>query len=179
MPDPNKKTGLEEDEMIKTVPSILAVLFLSAFITENSFGAGYGAVDSLEAYNMVSASPKNTFIIDVRSQAEYVFVGHPDLPNGAPNIPLRFWPGWKTNTEFVKKVEGRYGKDDTIITICRSGGRAEEAARLLAGAGFTNVYYMKDSFEGPTDKEGHRSIGGWKVNGLPYTYELDPGLVYK
>ncbi len=136
-------------------------------------------VTSLEAYRMVVANPDGTFIVDVRTTAEYEFVGHPDLPNGVPNIPIKFYPTWEVNRDFVRKVKERYKKDDTIITMCRSGPRALQAARLLMEAGFSNVYYMTDSFEGEKDPNGHRTVNGWKVNGLPYTYSLDEDLVYK
>ena len=59
----------------------------------------------------------------------------------------------------------------------RQKGKA--AAELLLEAGFKEVYYMADSFEGPKDEKGHRAVSGWKVNGLPYTYKLVDNLVYK
>ncbi|MBE9536756.1 MAG: hypothetical protein IMF07_06200, partial [Proteobacteria bacterium] len=111
-------------------------------------------IDSKESYKMVMKSPKNTFIVDIRTRAEYEFVGHPDLPNGVPNIPLKFYPGWDTNANFVKDVEERYSKDTTLIMLCRSGGRAKVAAMVLLNAGFKKVLYMADSFEGSKDKKG-------------------------
>ncbi len=137
------------------------------------------AVDSRTAYRMVLDDPEHTYIIDVRSRAEYEFVGHPDLPNGVPNIPFKFYPGWRPNTHFVEDVARRFAKDDVLITMCRSGKRARAAARLLLAKGFKHVYYMSDSFEGPKDAQGHRTVGGWKVNGLPYTYRLDENLIYQ
>ena len=136
-------------------------------------------IDSKESYKMVMENPKDTFIVDVRTRAEYEFVGHPDLPNGVPNIPLKFYPGWKMNANFVKNVEARYPKDVTLIMLCRSGKRAEKAGKLLLDAGFKKVLYMADSFEGSKDEKGHRTVSGWKVNGLPYTYKLDEKLRYK
>ena len=50
-------------------------------------------------------SPPDTFMIDVRTRAEYLFVGHPDIPDGVPNIPLKFYPSRETNKYFVKDVE--------------------------------------------------------------------------
>jgi rhodanese-related sulfurtransferase len=149
-----------------------------------SYGAGALPIEATKAYEMVTANPGNTFILDVRTRAEYEFVGHPDVPGGAANIPLIFYsasPGepWKRNNNFVSDVLKRYEKSLAIIIICRSGPRAKAAARLLTEAGFGSVYYMTDSFEGPKDENGHRTIGGWKTNGLPYTYRLDKGLVYK
>ncbi len=136
-------------------------------------------VDSRTAYRMVLDDPAHTYIIDVRTRAEYEFVGHPDLPNGAPNIPFKFYPGWRPNTHFVADVAKRFSKDEVLIAMCRSGKRARAAARQLLEHGFKQVYYMTDSFEGPKDAQGHRTVGGWKVNGLPYTYRLDEALVYK
>jgi len=136
-------------------------------------------IDSRNAYEIVLKSPSNTFIIDVRTRAEYQFVGHPDLPNGVPNIPLKFYPSWEINKDFVKNVEERYKKDDILITICRSGKRAKRAAKLLLDAGYKKSFYMTDSFEGSKDANGHRTVNGWKVNALPYTYTLDEQLVYK
>ncbi len=156
-----------------------AFLLLLIFVAPAIAGSAPAGIDSVNAYNMVTASPENTFIVDVRTRAEYHFVGHPELPNGVPNIPLKFYPSWEMNKDFVGKVSERYKKEDTIITICRSGKRAKVAAKLLIDAGFESVYYMTDSFEGSKDEKGHRTVDGWKVNGLPYTYELKEGLVYK
>ena len=157
----------------------LAAFFLLASSTL-SFGAeGPLGVESKESYAMVMKSPADTFIIDVRTRAEYEFVGHPDLPNGVPNIPYKFYPSWELNIDFVAMVEERYKLDDKLIIICRRGVRAEAAAWLLLKAGFKSVFFMTDSFEGPKGKEGLRNVSGWKVNGLPYTYELRDELIYK
>jgi rhodanese-related sulfurtransferase len=166
--------------MKKIQISLIALSLLVLFLSTPSFGASEPqGVDSKKSYEMVIKSPTNTFIIDVRSAAEYEFVGHPDLPNGVPNIPYRFYPSWEINKDFVKKVKERYKKDDTIITLCRSGKRAKSAGKLLLDSGFVKVFYMTDSFEGPKDENGHRSVSGWKVNGLPYTYDLMDDLIYK
>lgn len=159
---------------------LLSFSILLLIFSAQSFAANEpDGVDSLKSYDMVMKSPSDTFIIDVRSRAEYEFVGHPDLPNGVPNIPLKFYPSWEFNEDFVSKVAERYKKDDVIIVICRSGKRAQTAASLLMEAGFEKVFYMTDSFEGPKDNKGHRTVSGWKVNGLPYTYKLKQDLIYK
>ena len=149
---------------------IISTIFLFVFFSLTYAGIELQGIDSMESYKMVMDTPSNTFIIDVRTKAEYEFVGHPDLPNGVPNIPYKFYPSWEINKNFVKTVEEHYKKDDTIIIMCRSGIRAKVAAKILIEAGFKNVFYMTDSFEGPKDKKGHRTVSGWKVNGLPYTY---------
>lgn len=158
--------------------SLLMLVFPASPFAADSSPDG-GPIDSRQAYDMVMQSPSDTFIIDVRTMAEYEFVGHPDLPNGVANIPLKFYPSWEINKDFVKKAEARYKKNDTVITICRSGKRAEDAMRLLVEAGFKKVYYITDSFEGRTDAKGLRTVDGWKVYGLPYTYELKDDLIYR
>ena len=39
---------------------------------------------------------------------------------------------------------------DTIVAMCRSGGRSAFAINMLAKAGFVNVYNIIDGFEGDT-----------------------------
>lgn len=159
------------------MPVVILVMLMSGGIVHAAQEPPQG-VDSRAAYEMVLKDLDNTFVVDVRTRAEYEFVGHPDLPNGAPNIPIRFYPGWKANERFVDDVAARFNKDQILITMCRSGVRAKKAAQLLREAGFKKVYYMTDSFEGAKDAKGHRTVNGWKVNGLPYTYDLDARLVY-
>jgi hypothetical protein len=38
---------------------------------------------------------------------------------------------------------------DTLLVMCRSGGRSATAVNLLASAGFRNVYNMTARFYGP------------------------------
>jgi len=74
--------------------------------------------------------------------------------------------------------------DDTILTMCRSGGRSAMAAEQLAQAGYQNVYNIIDGMEGDTvnDPEsayhGKRMRNGWKNAGMPWTFDLDPALVW-
>ena len=70
--------------------------------------------------------------------------------------------------------------DDTLMVMCRSGGRGAMAVNMLAKAGFKNVYNITDGMEGDTVKDpesvfrGQRLVNGWKNSGLPWTYEIDP-----
>jgi rhodanese-related sulfurtransferase len=58
------------------------------------------------------------------------------------------------------------------------------AVNQLAQAGYQNVYNIIDGMEGDTvnDPEstyhGKRMKNGWKNAGLPWTYDLDPALVW-
>ena len=80
-----------------------------------------GDVTPLEAYRMVQKDPQRTFLVDVRTRAEYQFVGHAD---GACNIPFMFLTngvgekGYKLvpNPNFVKDLLARFHpKTDTLI----------------------------------------------------------------
>ena len=68
--------------------------------------------------------------------------------------------------------------------MCRSGGRSAFAVNMLSKAGFKNVYNIIDGFEGDKVKNpnsyfnGKRLVNGWKNSGAPWTYDLDPKLMY-
>ena len=72
------------------------------------------------------------------------------------------------------------GPDDTLMVMCRSGGRSAIAVNLLAQAGFRNVYQIIDGMEGDSVDDpdsvfqGQRLVNGWKNSGLPWTYKIDP-----
>lgn len=131
-----------------------------------------------EAYEM--AKKPSSYLIDVRSIAEYVFIGHPEM---AYNIPLSFWSekdqAFLTNDTFVEDLTALFKKDDVLISICRSGGRSLSAAKKIVQAGYLNVYNLTEGFEGAKNENGYRTISGWKNSGVPYTYNLDEKLVYK
>jgi rhodanese-related sulfurtransferase len=73
-------------------------------------------VSSEEAFAMVKKP--DTFLIDVRSVAEYVFVGHPAM---AYNIPLMFWnetrAKMENNSAFPQDLQDRFQKNDRLIFI--------------------------------------------------------------
>ena len=50
--------------------------------------------------------------------------------------------------DFLARVRQVATPDDTLMVMCRSGGRAAMAINLLAQAGFKNVYNIVDGMEG-------------------------------
>jgi len=130
-----------------------------------------------EALEMTKTA--GTYLVDVRSIAEYYLIGH---PLDAVNIPLTFWnektQSLEPNDNFIKDIQERFKTTDVLIFICRSGGRSLKAAEEAFQAGFSKVYSVKEGFEGEKDANGLRTLGGWKNKGLPYTYEINPNLVY-
>ncbi len=169
--------------------TLCAALLWAADIPESkktTLGLYVNARDAFSKWNM---DKENVRVLDVRTQGEYLFVGHAPM---AVNIPLKFLVGvndegkplLKQNENFVEEVKARFSATDTILIMCRSGGRSAAAVNLLAQHGFINVYTIYDGFEGDVlDKEdsynhGKRLLNGWKNSGAPWTYDVDVDLVY-
>ncbi|MFO7461227.1 MAG: rhodanese-like domain-containing protein [Desulfatiglandales bacterium] len=112
---------------------------------------------SIEAYDMLNTVP-DTYLIDIRSQAEYQFVGH---PSKAYNFPYMFLtgqfnkdadkPGYMLtkNKAFLDQVGKAFKKTDNLLILGRDGSISSQAAKELTGAGFKNVFDVEDGFEGP------------------------------
>ncbi|MFC2166325.1 rhodanese-like domain-containing protein [Acidobacteriota bacterium] len=159
---------------MKKIAFVMALVWIGCL---SCFAEPVKNVSSEEAFEMVRQP--DTFLIDVRSVAEYVFVGHPEM---AYNIPLMFWnetgANMESNSEFVQDLEGRFQKSARLIFICRSGGRSASAARMAQKAGFTEVFNIEKGFEGEKNSDGYRTVNGWKNSRLPYTYSLKSKLRY-
>jgi len=112
-------------------------------------------------------------LVDVRTDAEWNFVGIPDLsPAGKQTvlIPWQQYPTMQRNEQFEEHLrKAGFTPDHHIYFICRSGVRSMSAAQAARAAGFPHVYNVADGFEGPVDTDGHRgSAAGWKADGLPW-----------
>ena len=124
-----------------------------------------GALTPPEAAQLLVALP-NTVLVDVRSAAEWQFVG--TVPNSV-RIELKTWPGMQANPNFLAQLQQQVPAEATVLFMCRSGVRSDEAARLAGSAGYGTVYNVLEGFEGDKDADGHRgNIGGWKGHGLPW-----------
>ena len=106
-------------------------------------------------------------LVDVRTQMEHAYVGH---PIGAVHIPWKEAPGWEINPNFVADVKNLVLNNDApILLLCRSGQRSLSAAKALEDAGYTHPINIIDGFEGPLDPQNHRgNLGGWRYCGLPW-----------
>ena len=118
-------------------------------------------ISAIEAYHMLVTQP-NTYLIDVRTRAEYQLIGHACYyKNGkmyqAYNFPVKFWTGKvgkrfkygkSLNKNFVNEISKKFKKTDKLIIYCRSGDRSVIASDLLTDAGFKYVYNIKYGFEG-------------------------------
>ncbi len=161
-------------EVKKIILTLVCVFVLIGYIHSQEITE----LSPQEAYEL--AKEPSSYLIDVRSIAEYVFVGHPEM---AYNIPSSFWneeeQGFLTNDTFIENLTALFKKSDILIFLCRSGGRSLRAANRVAQAGYRKVYNLTQGFEGAKDENGYRTTGGWKNSGVPYTYNLDKELVYK
>jgi rhodanese-related sulfurtransferase len=127
-----------------------------------------------EAWQLMQKEPR-AVLVDVRSDMEFLFVGH---PVGAIHIPWIDYPDWKLNPNFVTEVRklvlGGFCHEGSnagapVLLICRSGKRSLEAGNALINEGFCEVYNVSEGFEGELDDHHHRStVGGWRHAGLPW-----------
>jgi rhodanese-related sulfurtransferase len=118
-----------------------------------------------------------TVLIDVRTRAEWAFVGLPDLERIGKRVLTVEWqtsPESRIDAAFperLKKVLDAAGadKDSELFFICRSGGRSRMAAEAMANAGYRRCRNVADGFEGPLDANRHRGrVAGWKAAGLAW-----------
>lgn len=110
-------------------------------------------------------------LLDVRSSAEWAFVGGPDLASLGKEVIKIEWqsfPGMQPNEGFVDEFLALgIDKKTQVFIICRSGVRSRFAAIELAAQGYA-TYNVADGFEGQLGPDGHRGLGGWRALGLPW-----------
>ena len=112
-------------------------------------------------------------LVDVRTDAEWNFVGVPDLAAAGKQTVLIAWqvyPAMQRNDEFEDHLkQAGLTADSHIYFICRSGVRSLAAAEAARAAGFPHVFNVADGFEGTPDADGHRgNTAGWKADALPW-----------
>jgi len=134
---------------------------------------GYcGDVTPKETWEMLK-DETDSVLIDVRTEAEWNFVGAADLTSigkSPLHISWQTYPGMALNPDFTGQVEAACpDKDAALIFICRSGVRSISTAKALTDLGYTRCYNVLEGFEGDKDDSAHRATdGGWKVADLPW-----------
>jgi rhodanese-related sulfurtransferase len=137
-----------------------------------------GAMTPDEAWAAMRDDPR-AMLVDVRTQAEWAFVGTADTrPIERPQcfIEWKSFPDMRPNERFLAVLRAEIHRTGatSLYFICRSGGRSHDAAcAALAlrddsnpALSCTNVL---EGFEGDLDGESHRgSSGGWKARNLPW-----------
>lgn len=131
-----------------------------------------GDISVEEAWAILRDEP-DAALIDVRTDAEWTFVGVPDL-SAFDKMPLLIswqrFPDMALNQEFGDLLRQAGASSDAAnLFICRSGARSRAAAIAMASEGFSRCYNVAGGFEGDKDAQQHRgTTGGWKAAALPW-----------
>lgn len=135
-----------------------------------------GDVSVGDCWAALSENP-GAFLVDVRTSAEWSYVGFPVL-SAAGKAPLfaewQSYPSMAVDPDFAPRLAERIeaaggSRQSPIYFLCRSGVRSIASAIAMTEAGFANCYNVLGGFEGPPDDEGHRGrVAGWKAEGLPW-----------
>jgi rhodanese-related sulfurtransferase len=138
--------------------------------------AGYaGDLSAREAYSILERD-KAAVLVDVRTQAEWTYVGVPNLSELGKQTILVEWqayPSMKVDADFATRLNQALpesGADAPLLFLCRSGGRSRAAAIAMTTAGHTRCFNIAGGFEGPLDDKQQRgAVDGWKAQGLPWS----------
>ncbi|RUM62192.1 MAG: rhodanese-like domain-containing protein [Sulfurimonas sp.] len=131
-----KKRLLDSLSLVLLVVVILFFLYHKGYIFTN-----FETLHVNQAYELLQQHPDEVFLLDVRSQNEYLNDGRIAK---SKLIPLGV----------LEQNIATLPKDKTILVYCRSGNRSVSASRILADHGF-KVYNIDG---------GMRE---WKARGLP------------
>jgi rhodanese-related sulfurtransferase len=133
---------------------------------------GYaGDVNPADAYVGLQ-SDAEAVLVDVRTTAEWSYVGLPDLRQIHRRVVLLEWqrfPDGVLNESFVQQLRQEDLREGApMYFLCRSGARSAAAAKAVTAAGLGPAYNVADGFEGHLGPDGHRGVSGWKAAGLPW-----------
>jgi len=135
-----------------------------------------GDLSARQAWDLLNETPDAT-LIDVRTRAEWSYVGTVDLSVLGKDAVLLEWqsfPDRQVNPEFVDTLLAELsrrgvGADEPLLFLCRSGVRSAAAARAVTAAGRDRCYNIAGGFEGGLDADRHRGrLRGWKAENLPW-----------
>jgi rhodanese-related sulfurtransferase len=149
------------------IGALAALLILAPMGSIGKEAKKAATISALQAQEMLSQEGKPTFMIDVRTRAEFTLLGHPPQ---AYNVPWRFltndfqvkqgpYQGGKApftgyqlsaqpNPDFVGVVQSLFKPEDRLIIISSYGDGGAEAADELVKSGFKQVYNIRHGFLG-------------------------------
>ena len=140
--------------------------------------AGYaGDLLAVDAYALLEGDA-SAVLIDVRTKAEWTYVGTPDIQAlGKASLFLEWqsYPSMAVDADFAARLETLLeaegiARGASLVFLCRSGARSRQAAIAMTSAGRGPCFNVSDGFEGPLDGSRRRGgAGGWKAGGLPWT----------
>jgi rhodanese-related sulfurtransferase len=137
-----------------------------------------GDITPEEAWKILNDDPQ-AVLVDCRTDAEWRFVGVPDLTGLGREVVYVEWnrTDGSRNESFVDDLVAA-GVDPAVgppassgrpvVFLCRSGNRSIGAAKAATEAGIAPSYNVLYGFEGDLDENKHRGATGWKAVGLPW-----------
>lgn len=129
-----------------------------------------GTVSPTLAWAELESDP-NAVLVDVRTAAEWSWVGVPDTSSLNSRMVFIEWArsSGEPNEDFCAELaDAGVGEESNVYFLCRSGARSQAAAEASASK-VGRAFNILDGFEGPLGADGHRGqIKGWKASGLPW-----------
>jgi rhodanese-related sulfurtransferase len=131
-----------------------------------------GDITPTQAWGILSADSQ-AVLVDVRTPAEWAYVGLPDLSSVGKQpllVPWALFPTMEINPKFGAEVETVVAdRNVPLVFLCRSGARSRSAAIAMTARGYKTCYNVDSGFEGEPDANRHRgTVSGWKVEELPW-----------
>lgn len=134
-------------------------------------GGHAGDLTPQQAWELLESDP-DAVLVDVRTEAEWQFVGVPDTsPVGRNPVLVEWTTADGPNEGFLADLARAGVPTDTehpVMFLCRSGQRSVAAARAATEAGMLRAHNISDGFEGALDAQHHRGRSGWRAAGLPW-----------
>ena len=110
-------------------------------------------------------------LVDVRTNAEWTYVGVPDLTPAGKQVLMISWqvpPTMAVNPDFVADLRAAgLGPEDPVYFICRSGVRSRAAAEAAAAAGIRACLQRRRRIRGSARPRGASRHGGRLEGGEP------------
>lgn len=140
--------------------------------------SGVFEVSPEECWDSLKKS-KQAVLIDVRTEAEWAFVGIPDLSEIGHEMHCIEWQGYPQMTPNPQFADLVLEALDTatvseIFFLCRSGARSLKAAHAVHETFHrrgqpVRCVNVAEGFEGDLSSLKHRGgLNGWKARGLPW-----------
>ena len=141
-------------------------------MSKSSINNYAGNINPIEAWEILKTNSKS-ILLDVRTLAEWTFVGVTDLSSlkkDAVKIEWKTFPNMEINPFFIDEVTNACpDKSAPLLSLCRSGQRSIDTSRALTEHGFQKCYNVLEGFEGNTNDDSQRISGeGWKHRNLPW-----------